>query len=29
MTEDMKTGFEIYMLQNRYIGNLDNDRLEP
>ncbi|MCA3837008.1 MAG: anthranilate 1,2-dioxygenase, partial [Burkholderia sp.] len=28
MTEDMKTWFEIYMLQNRYIGHLDNDRLE-
>ncbi|GBH23677.1 anthranilate 1,2-dioxygenase small subunit AndAd [Burkholderia vietnamiensis] len=28
LTEDMKTWFEIYMLQNRYIGHLDNDRLE-
>lgn len=28
LTEDMKTWFEIYMLQNRYIGHLDNNRLE-
>ncbi len=28
MTEDMKTWFELYMLQNRYIGHLDNDRIE-
>ncbi|KWB84798.1 anthranilate 1,2-dioxygenase small subunit AndAd [Burkholderia ubonensis] len=28
MTEDMKTWFEIAMLQNRYISHLDNDRLE-
>lgn len=28
LTEDMNTWFAIYMLQNRYIGHLDNNRLE-
>lgn len=28
MTEEIMRWFELYMLQNRYIGHLDNNRLE-
>lgn len=28
LTGDIRTWFELHMLQNRYIGHLDNDRLE-
>lgn len=28
ITHDIRTWFELHMLQDRYIGHLDNDRLE-
>ena len=28
MSDDIRMWFELHMLQSRYIGHLDNDRLE-